>query len=154
MARIVRLDHIAFAVKDLDHAIAHAKEKYGAKFLAKHDAKEQKYTVAVLQLGESILSLITPMEEGGFVKEFLNRRGEGIQHLGLEVDNLEEYVKELESRGIKVPVKQFKGNERKEVLVGPKDGFGTVLQLIEWKGGADISPDERIARMMKYHTTL
>jgi hypothetical protein len=73
--------------------------------------------------------------------------------LGLEVDNLEEYVKELESRGVKVPVKQFKGDGRKEALVSPKDGFGTVLQLIEWKGSADISPDERIARMGKYHTT-
>ena len=51
------------------------------------------------------------------MKEFLNRRGEGIHHLGLEVDNLEEYVKELESRGIRVPVKQFKGNGRKEALL-------------------------------------
>ena len=57
------------------------------------------------------------MKGDGFVKEFLNRRGEGIHHLGLEVDNLEEYVKELESRGIRVPVKQFKGNGRKEALL-------------------------------------
>jgi len=151
MARIVRLDHIALVVKDLEQAIAHAEEKYGARFLSKDDNEEQKYTVAVLQLGENIISLIAPTEESSFVGEFLNRHGEGIQHLGLEVDNLEEYVKELESRGVRVPVKQFEGKGRKEALVSPKDAFGTVLQLIEWEGGTDTSPEERIARMMEYH---
>lgn len=152
MAHIVRVDHIAFAVKDLEQAIVRAEEKYGAKLLAKHNNEEQKYTVALLRLGENFIGLLTPMEEGGFVKDFLDKRGEGVHHIGLEVDDLEVYVKELESRGVNVPVKQLKGDGRKEALVSPRDGFGTVFQLIEWKSGANTSPSERLARVVKYHT--
>ena len=86
------------------------------------------------------------------MKEFLGKKGKGVQHLGLEVEDLEENVRELEFRRVEVPVRQFEGDGRKEALVSLKNTFGTVIQLIEW--GVLISHSMNIAkRMRKYHLT-
>ena len=148
---IRRIDHIAFAVKDLDRAIAHA-EKYGAKHLFTSLVEKDGYEVAAVRLGECVFTFLRPVRENSFVQGFLNKKGEGLHHIGLEVENLRAYASALESEEITIPVKQLEGHGRIEVLVSPKDGFGHVLQLIEWETGADVSLEKRIARFVRYRT--
>ena len=148
---IRRVDHIAFAVKDLDRAIEHV-EKYGGKHLFTCLVEKDGYEVAAAQLGECVFTFLRPVREDSFVQGFLNRKGEGLHHIGLEVENLRVYVKKLESKQIKIPVKQLEGPGRIEALVSPSDGFGHVLQLIEWETGANISIEQRIARLIRYRT--
>ena len=152
MAEVKRVDHIAFAVKNLDEARRAFEQNFAAKFLVMAENKELKYLVSAFQLGESMISLLQSTDESGFIAQFVKERGEGIQHLGLEVDNLEEFVSDLESKGVKVPVKQMEGDGRKEALVGARSAFGVVMQLIEWKEGPDVFPEQRIERMIRYHS--
>lgn len=152
MTGIVRVDHIAFAVRNLEEAKQAFQKNLGARFLAQSENKEQKYIVAIFQLGENIVSILQSTDENGFVAKYIQEHGEGVHHLGLEVDNLEQFVAEAEAKGVKVPVKQFQGDARKEALVGPRYGMGMVLQLIEWKSGSGVSLKERIERMMEHHS--
>ena len=148
---IVRVDHIAFAVKNMDKAIALA-EKYGGKHLFTSPVEKDGYEVAAVQLGECVLTFLQPVKEDSFVQQFIDRKGEGVHHIGVEAESLDRYIKELESEGIRLPQKELEGNGRREVLTNPKDSFGTVLQIIEWTGGANITPEERIERLTKYRT--
>ena len=148
---IKRIDHIAFAVKDLEKAITHAK-KYGGKHLFTSHVEKDGYVLGAVQLGECILTYLQPVKEDSFVKAFIDRKGEGIHHIGLEAENIEDYVSKLESGEIKLPVQELEGDRRKEVLVSPEDSFGTIFQIIEWKGGADMPLEKRIERMIEYRT--
>ena len=150
MAKVIRVDHIAFAVRNLEESRRALEQNYGAKFLAMAENPLQKYVVATFQFGENLISLLQATDESSFVAKFVEERGEGVQHIGLEVDNIEEFVANLESKGVRVPVKQMTGDGRKEVLVGPRSGFGVVMQIIEWKDGPDVPLEQRIERSTRY----
>lgn len=154
MAKILGINHVAFAVKNADEAIKSAIETLGGKLMMKFESTEQKYRGACIQFGSSIISVIGGTDESSFMTKFVEERGAGVQHIGLEIDNLEEYVKELESRGVRVDKTHLKDENFSEALVGPKVGNGVVLQLTQWKGGPmDVSPGglERLKR--KYRET-
>lgn len=146
---IKKVDHIAFAVKDLKKTITHA-EKLGGKHLFTVQIEKRGYEVAAMQFGEAVLTFLRPIREDSAVQDYLNERGEGLHHIGLEVENLDEYINKLESEGINIPVKRLGGSDRREILADEKDGFGYVLQLIEWKGGPDIPAEERMARFSNF----
>lgn len=148
---IVRVDHIAFAVRDLEKAVTRALN-YGGKHIFTSPAEKEGYVVAAVQFGECVLTFLEPIGEDSFVHKFLERTGEGVHHIGLEVENIEEYSKVLKSQGIKLTDNQIDGEGRKEFLVGPKDGFGTLLQVIEWPQGSDVTPEERIKRLLEYRS--
>ena len=122
MAKINRIDHLSIAVKVVDAARA--------------------------QFGENILSLIQSVEEDGFVNKHIEKFGEGMHHLGLEVDDLEEFVRETEEKGFKIPLRDEFSN-RSEIVLRPKDSLGVVLQILEWKGGSDATIEDRIKRIVE-----
>lgn len=149
---IVRVDHIAFAVNDLEKAIEHAK-LFGGEHLFTQDVEKDGYQVAGVAIGEMLWSFMQPVTEDSWVRNYIDKNGEGLNHIGIEVENVKEYAKELEAKGIKIPVKLYDEDDgRKEVLVSPKDGYGYVLQLIEWPGGSKTTPEERKARLTGYRT--
>lgn len=135
MAKIKGINHLGYAVKNLDESIRSAEENLGGELFIKFESTKQKYKGALVQLGESIISLIESTDENSFIAKFVESRGEGIQHIGLEIDNLEEFVEQLESKGIRVDRTDMADVNFPEVLVGPGTGFGVVLQLMQWKAG-------------------
>ena len=151
MAKIKGINHLGFAVKNLDEAIRSAEENLGGELMIKFESTKQKYKGALVQLGESIISLIESTDENGFIAKFVESKGEGIQHIGLEVDNLEEFVKHLESKGIRVDKTDMEDVNFPEALVGPRTGYGVVLQLIQWKAGPmDVSAEGKERIRQKY----
>jgi len=151
MAKIRGINHLGFAVKNLDEAIRSAEENLGGEFIIKFESTEQKYKGALIQLGESLISLMEATDESSFIAKFIERRGEGIQHIGLEIDNLVEFVEQLESKGIGVDKGYMKNENFQEALVGPRTGYGVVLQLTQWKGGPmDVSLEGRERMKQKY----
>jgi methylmalonyl-CoA epimerase len=149
VAKIKRIDHVAIAVKDADEAT----QKYVKLLNAVHirtevlQEKAGPTKVSYVQLGENIISLIQAMEEDGFVNKHIAKHGEGLHHMGLEVDNLDEFVKEAEAKGFTIPLKDEFSN-RKEVVLRPRDSAGVVLQVMQWKGGSDKTVEDRIQRIL------
>ena len=150
MAKIKRIDHLSIAVKDVDAARAQYEHLLNAKHIRTYTLKEKVGTIKVasMQIGENILSLIQSVEEEGFVNQHIAQHGEGMNHLGLEVDDLEEFVRETEEKGFKIPLRDEFSN-RSEIVLRPKDSLGVVLQILEWKGGSDATIEDRIKRIVE-----
>ena len=149
MASIKRIDHVAIAVRD----VAQATEQYVKLLNAVHIRTETlrekagMVKVAYMQIGENVLSLVQSLEEDGFINQHIAKHGEGLHHMGLEVDNLEEFIQDVEGKGYKIPLRDEFSN-RDEVVLRPRDAAGVVLQILQWKGGSDATVDDRVARIL------
>ena len=152
MATIKRVDHIAIAVRNVDKSVDLIESLFGARIITTKRGTMQGHPMAVayLQLGENIIALDEAVDPHGFIAKFIEQRGEGLHHLGLEVDDLDEYIRELEAKNIRIPVKDLEGEFRREILLSPREANGVVWQVIEWKGGADSNLEERIQRLHRY----
>lgn len=135
MAKITAINHVAFAVKDLQDALHNATEILGGEVMMEFESIEDKYRGACVKFGSSIMSYISSDDPDSFVSKFVEKHGNGVQHLGLEIDDIEEYVRELEGKGVKVDKSEMADADYQEALVGPKAGNGVVLQLTGWKAG-------------------
>lgn len=135
MAKIKSINHIAFAVKDLPAALENAIVTLGGEMMMEFESVEDRYRGACVRFGDSVMSFISSDDPDSFVSKYVEKHGNGIQHIGLEIDSIEEYVAELEEKGVKVDRTEMADEEYQEALVGPKTGNGVVLQLTGWKTG-------------------
>lgn len=130
---IRRIDHVSVAVKDLARARSFFVDALGGRVLYTGPMPEEKYRWTTIELGTScLLELIDSLGDGGFVDEFLKKRGEGLHHVTIQVGNLEETCRMLASRGVptfgmRQPVPGWK-----EAYIHPKHAFGVLIQFAEF----------------------
>lgn len=150
MAQIKRIDHVAIAVRDADQAAEQYAKLLNAVHIRTEVLREKAgmVKVAYMQIGENVLSLVQSLEPDGFVNQHIDRHGEGLHHLGLEVDDLDEFVREVEGKGFRIPLRDEFSN-RSEVVLRPRDASGVVLQVLQWKDGAGDTVEERIERIRR-----
>ena len=70
------INHLGFAVRNLDESIRSAEENLGGELIIKFESIKGKYKGALIQLGESIISLIESTDENSFMAKFIESRGE------------------------------------------------------------------------------
>jgi len=152
MSGIRRIDHVAIAVRDADQATRQFVNLLNAVPIRTEVLREKAGPVKVsyLQIGENVLSLVQSMDADGFINQHIARHGEGLHHMGLEVDDLDDFIAEVEGKGFKIPLRDEFSN-RREVVLRPKDAAGVVLQIVEWKGGSDVSAEARLERIRNLH---
>jgi len=150
MSKIKRIDHVAIAVKDLQAASEIMVNHFGARFLRQLPNEKEQYVVSYFQLGENVFTLLQATSEDSFIAKHIEKRGQGLHHMGVEVEDIEGFIAELEAKGVNVPVKDLDDPERKEAVVSPKDAFGVVLQLVDWLEGADAPLEERMERVINF----
>lgn len=150
MANIKRIDHVAIAVRDADLAAAQYSKLLNAVHIRTETLREKAgmVKVAYMQIGENVLSLVQSLEVDGFINKHIDQHGEGLHHLGLEVDNLDAFIQEVEAKGYKIPLRDDFSN-RREVVLRPRDANGVVLQVLQWNGGSDATIEDRIDRIKK-----
>src|SRR5918999_239338 len=95
-----RIEHVAVAVGDLDGALAHLASAWGLEPVTRERVEDQGVEEALVPLGDSGLQLIAPLTESSTVAHFLRRRGEGLHHIALEVDDLTGTLEALRQRGV------------------------------------------------------
>lgn len=149
MAGIKRIDHVAIAVRDCDQATEQYTKLLNAKHVRTEVLREKAgmVKVAYMQIGENILSLVQSLEPDGFINQHIDRHGEGLHHLGLEVDDLDGFIAQVEGNGYRIPLRDEFSN-RSEVVLRPRDANGVVLQVLQWKGGSDATVEDRIQRIL------
>jgi len=144
---IKKIDHIAIAVRNLQESRKKIEDLFDAKFIVEKVNPEGQYKVAIFQVGESTFSMLEPTSPEGFVAKHIERYGETTQHMGLEVDDLNKFIENLHSKGVKTSGYIEIEGVRKEVLVGPKNPFGVILQVFEWLGEyKHASPEKRMTK--------
>jgi len=151
MAKIKRVDHIAVAVRDLDDSIERFKRILKAELICKKEilVSGSRLSVAYLRVGDTIIGLDQAIDSDGFIAKFIERRGEGLHHLGLEVDDLDGFKQELHQAGVTAPHEEMPGGVRREILVNPKDLCGVACQVIEWKDGQAETVEAHIERLIR-----
>src|ERR1700730_13382363 len=99
---IGKLDHIGIAVKSVTEARKFFEGVLGARFLYEHDNPDAGYKIVELDFSGLTLELLEPLGEKSFLHGFLEKRGEGLHHLTLDVPNSKEKIAELKREGVKV----------------------------------------------------
>jgi methylmalonyl-CoA/ethylmalonyl-CoA epimerase len=131
--KIVRVDHIGIAVNSIEAALKFFKDTLGLKLEGSETVAEQKVTTSFLPVGDTEVELLQSTAPDGPIAGFIEKKGEGVQHVAFMVDNIEEALKELEAKGIrlidKVPRKGAGG--KKIAFVHPKDTFGVLVELCQ-----------------------
>jgi methylmalonyl-CoA epimerase len=153
MATVQRLDHVAIAVRDVDAGVARYRALFGAEVVAREEnltMQGNRMSAAYLKVGDGLVVLDGAVDPGGFLARFIDRRGEGLHHIAVTVDDLDAYVRELEAQGVRIPHREQLGPLRREILLSPKDTCGVVVQVIEWKEKDEPTLEARLARLKRF----
>lgn len=139
---------MAIAVRDCDKARMQYESLLGAEHVRTEVLREKAgmVKVAYMRIGENVLSLVQSLEPDGFINRHIEKHGEGLHHLGLEVDDLAGFVKDAEAKGYVIPLRDEFSN-RSEVVLRPRDAAGVVLQVLQWTDGAADTVEARIERI-------
>ncbi len=143
-----KVDHIAIAVKNLKESRKGLEELFGAKFIVEALNEKGQYRVAIFRVGENIFTMLESTHPEGFVAKHIEHYGETMQHMGIQVDDIQKFMDHLHAHGMKTSNYTEVEGVRKEVLVGPKNPLGVILQVVEWLGEyKNATPEERMTKV-------
>lgn len=127
--RINGFDHIAIATTDLPAAIAKFESILNAKASEIVHVPDQEVMSAVFALGNASIELMQPTNPEGGIQKFIEKKGEGIHHIALKVDDIDKAEKEYSIEHIKLIIGTANGN--KSVFIHPKSTGGVLIELCE-----------------------
>ena len=128
-----KVDHIGIAVKDLAETLKLYEGMLGLKAVETEVVEEQKVKVAFLPTGDSEVELLESTSPDGPIAKYIEKNGEGIQHIAFRVENLEQRLAELKEKGVSlIDEKPRRGaGGAKIAFLHPKSTFGVLIELCE-----------------------
>jgi len=128
-----KVDHIGIAVKSIDEALKFYEDVLGIKCVSQEVVEEQKVKVAFLPIGDTEVELLESTEEDGPVAKFIEKKGEGIQHIAYKVDDIEKTIEELKEKGIRLidEKPRYGAGGAKIAFLHPKSTFGVLIELCQ-----------------------
>jgi methylmalonyl-CoA/ethylmalonyl-CoA epimerase len=126
------IDHLGIAVKSLAQARKFY-ENLGLEIHGEESVETEKVKVAMVPLGESRIELLEPTSDDSTIARFIAKRGEGLHHVALHVDNLEEAVEKLKASGARLISDDIKvgAGGHLYVFVHPQSTGGVLLELVQ-----------------------
>jgi lactoylglutathione lyase/methylmalonyl-CoA/ethylmalonyl-CoA epimerase len=130
---ISRIDHIGIAVNNLDEALRVYRDALGLEVTHVADEPEQRVKVAFLPRGGSEIELLEPYPGDGPIRKFMEKRGEGIHHICLEVDDIEAALERLAVQGVQLidTTPKFNSRGQKIAFIHPKGARGVLIELTQ-----------------------
>lgn len=98
----MKIDHLGIATNKIDEALKFWENALGLENVHTETVEEQKVRVAMLPIGETRIELLEPTSEDSLISKFLEKRGGGIHHIAVEVENIEESLAKLKSQGMRL----------------------------------------------------
>jgi methylmalonyl-CoA/ethylmalonyl-CoA epimerase len=131
--KVLKVDHIGIAVKSIDETKKLYHDLLGLQHAGSETVEEQKVTTAFFPVGDTEVELLESTAEDGPIAKYLEKRGEGVQHIAFRVENIEEALTELKAKGIKlIDEKPRKGaGGAKIAFLHPKSTYGVLVELCE-----------------------
>jgi len=130
---ITGLDHIGIAVNKIDEALTVFEKTLGLKVEKVMTLEERKLKIALLLAGETRIELLEPMDREGTVAKFIEKRGEGIQHIAFTVTGIENTLSQLKEKGVTlIDEKPRVGAEGGKIaFLHPKSTKNVLIELCE-----------------------
>lgn len=128
---ITGLDHIAIAVPDLKKAIERFAEDFGLTLKGQEDVPEAKTSAAFLNVEQTSIELIHPLNGEGPVQKYLEKKGGGIHHLCFRSDDIEADVERLKAKGYQFlsDAPTPGAHNCKVIFIHPKSADGILIEL-------------------------
>ena len=130
---LTEIDHIAIAVRDLEAAIDYYQRAFGATVAHREVVVSDGVEEALLKVAESYIQLLTPTSADSPVAKSIEKRGEGLHHIGYRVANCAEALASMVAAGAtpldKAPRPGSRGTT--VAFIHPKGSFGTLIELVQ-----------------------
>ena len=129
----MKIDHIGIAVKSLDQSVRVYRDVIGLDVAGYDQVDEQGVRVAMLSIGESRIELLEPITPESPVEKFMNKRGEGIHHIAVRVDKIEEALERFKAAGARLidSTPRIGAHNTRIAFVHPASTNGVLLELVE-----------------------
>src|SRR5947208_3428940 len=129
----MKINHLGIATKGIDEALKFWQDALGLENVHTEVVEDQKVRVAMLPIGESRIELLEPTSEDSPISKFIEKRGGGIHHIAVEVDDIEATLSALRAKGIRlIDEKPRTGAEGCLVaFVHPSAANGVLLELVQ-----------------------
>jgi methylmalonyl-CoA/ethylmalonyl-CoA epimerase len=128
-----QIDHVGVAVEDLDQAIALHEQAYGLDMVHREVVEEQGVEAVLLDVGESHVELLRPLQPDSAVGRFLASRGPGLHHVAYRVDDIAAVLDELRAAGLRLideaPRTGIRGSQ--VAFLHPKTAGGVLTELVQ-----------------------
>ena len=130
---IKKIEHVGIAVKDINKSNSLFKKLLGEATYKTETVETEAVTTSFFKLGNQKIELLQAMTSNSPVSKFLNKRGEGMHHLALHVEDIHEEIQRLEKEGLSFVSKTpTKGADNKMIIfLHPKTTNGVLIELCQ-----------------------
>jgi methylmalonyl-CoA/ethylmalonyl-CoA epimerase len=131
--QLTQIDHVAIAVQDLEAAIAYYADTFGATVAHRERVDSDGVEEALLKVADSYIQLLTPVRNDSPVAKYLEKKGEGIHHVGYRVADCAVTLQSVKDHGGQVIDQVPRPGSRGTTVafVHPKGAFGTLIELVQ-----------------------
>jgi methylmalonyl-CoA epimerase len=128
----MKIDHIGIVVRDIREALRVYETALGLPLEEVSDVPDQKVQVAFLPIGESNIELVQPTSDDTGIARYLAKRGEGIHHLCIEIEDIEAALAQLKAQDVPlIDETPRRGAHGRVAFVHPKGAHGVLIELVE-----------------------
>ena len=128
-----KVDHIGVAVSNLEEALKIYTDVLGLKLHGTEVVEEQKVRVAFMPVGDTENELLESTDPEGPIAKFIEKRGEGIQHIAFRVDDIEEALEQMRRKGVRLidEKPRYGAGGARIAFLHPKSTGGVLVELCE-----------------------
>lgn len=128
----MKIDHIGIVVCDIQEALQVYETALGLPLSEIVPVPDQKVNVAFLPIGESNIELVQPTADDTGIAKFLEKRGEGIHHISIEVASIEAALTQLKEQGVQlIDEVPRQGAHGRVAFIHPRGAHGVLIELIQ-----------------------
>lgn len=129
---IKKIDHIAIVVENLEQALTIYRDALGMTVTDVREMPEQDVKMAFLPSGDSEIELLEPIHADSGIGKYLAKRGEGLHHICLEVDDIEATLQDLKAKGAQlIDETPRRGAYGRIAFIHPKGAHGVLVELVQ-----------------------
>jgi methylmalonyl-CoA/ethylmalonyl-CoA epimerase len=130
---LTEIDHVAIAVNDLEAAIDYYRRAFGAEVEHREVVESDGVEEALLKVADSYVQLLTPTRPDSPVAKALEKRGEGLHHVGYRVDDCAQALAAVVAAGGQAIDKEPRPGSRGTTVafIHPKGSYGTLIELVQ-----------------------
>lgn len=133
---VSKVDHIGVAVSNLEESVQFYEEILGLKLQGIETVEEQKVKVAFLPVGDTEIELLEATAPDSPIAIFIEKKGQGVQHIAFRVENIEKALEEMKEKGIRLidEKPRYGAGGARIAFLHPKSTNGVLIELCERKG--------------------
>ena len=129
-----KIAHIGIAVKSIEESLPFYQQQLGLELEGIETVESEQVRVAFLRIGETRFELLESTSETGPIAVFIQKKGPGIHHIALEVDNIQARLEQLKANGVQLIHEQPKmgAHDAQIAFLHPKAAGGVLLELCQY----------------------